>query len=518
MTRVAPPRARAPRRFGVWPALVHWLSALGIMLLALRPLWTIPLQADDFLQLFIIHYDADLTVMESSVSNMVHWATVSDTHFNPLGNFLEALLKGGMLATTSPVITASVLHYGTIVALTLITLPLATMLLSRLVRLYSGTTVSCTTLAVPVAVGFAAAAQLTALWSMFDPLVAQPVFGALPTVLGIAYLSTAIGALQESAPARRVAVPSLIGVVGFLVYESMIVFVAALLVVAWTGRRRGLTGLRSRLPWLVVPAMTTFLVSRVIVAGHPDTGYGGTKLSLDPAMLPAWSVATATSQPGGSWGIASRYVDVGRVVPFALLSALLVGAALAAWALLRRRRLRAPEERDDGAGAPDGHLPTDGRGMAALRPLLPLAALALLAPLPYLVSEAWRDVLLTYGTTYLHSLTVLWCWAMAFALLAVILVPRLSGRWLGLALVVVTIWVGVQFSINRQLAAELTETPFFGIDVAQALTSSAGLSEPDRCASLAQVRAHPVGSAWIEVLNREFEERHGEPYCRSSGG
>lgn len=492
-------RRRASRHAGAIVVLSHWVVAAGVMVLALRPLWTIPLQGDDFLAVLYINGD-NLGVWETAVRNSRHWLAFSDTHFDPVGIFLESLLKAWMLATDSPILTMSVLHFGTIVGLTLLALPVVASLLSRLLRVFAGLRVTPTTLAVPLAVGFALSAQVTATWAMYDPLVTHPIFAALPTLVGFAYLSSALGSLERSAPVRRAVVAAALGVVGFLIYESQIVFVAALVIIVWLGRHRGLTTLRARLPWLVLPPMATFLISQVIIAGHPDIGYTGTSFIVDLATAPAWVVAMTTSQPGALWGIASQHVALSRVVPSAVVGAVLVGAALLGWLLWVRTR---------GEAMPTGA----GGERAACHALVPVAALALCAPIPFLVSELWVRRLEIFGTTYMHSLIVLWCWAMALAILAVQLVlSRGSMAWLVLATLVVAGWAGVQLSVNRQLAAELAAHPTVGVDVAGALSTHPP-GEDERCASLASVRGRQDASVFIPLLNREFAERHGEPFC-----
>jgi 2-oxo-4-hydroxy-4-carboxy--5-ureidoimidazoline (OHCU) decarboxylase len=81
----------------------------------------------------------------------------------------------------------------------------------------------------------------------------------------------------------------------------------------------------------------------------------------------------------------------------------------------------------------------------------------------------------------------------------------------------VTVWLGVQFSVNRQLGVLLTEHPFLGIDVMKALDDTT-TDEASRCESIAQMKAHPVGPEWTAVLNREYDERHGVPFCSLATG
>lgn len=62
-------RGRALQRWAVaLPArpVINWAAGFGVMLLALRPLWTIPIQADDFLTLFDIYANGDGDILGSS--------------------------------------------------------------------------------------------------------------------------------------------------------------------------------------------------------------------------------------------------------------------------------------------------------------------------------------------------------------------------------------------------------------------------------------------------------------------
>lgn len=210
-----------------------------------------------------------------------------------------------MMTTTSSTFTAGTIHHAVLSGLMLLTLPISARLASRLLHVTAGATVPSSVLAVPVAVGFAMSIQVTAPWSMYDPLVAHPVFGALSTVLGLAYLTSALGALGADTPRRRVLTASAIGVFGFLVYEIVIVFVATLIVVAWVTRRRHTIALGVRLLWLAGPPMATFAIGQAIVSSHPDSGYGGTSLEFSHAILPSWFVAIRTGEPGVLWGLAS---------------------------------------------------------------------------------------------------------------------------------------------------------------------------------------------------------------------
>jgi hypothetical protein len=359
-------------------------------------------------------------------------------------------------------------------------------------------------------VGFAITAQISAPWSLYDPLVAHPAAGALPTLLGFAYLSSAIGALAPGSSRGRVATACALGVLGFLTYEITIVFVASLgavAAIAWFRGRGKVAVPWSRLAWIVGVPLAVFVASRAIVAGNPVSGYAGTTFSADPAIGATWMVAAATSEPTALWGVASEYVDLARTGVLAIGGALLIAALLTAWAMWARSwtvdvdvstRTNGPTEPDLRAG-----------------PLIGLGIVGTLAPLPFIVTPQWGAALRTFGTTYMHSLIPLWCWAGVMALVAWAVVRRApSWRVLTISAVAVFLVVGTQLSINHQIAGYMVQHPLLGIDVTGALDgTTASHSDRERCASLATMRQHPDADTWIRVLNREFEQRHGVPYC-----
>jgi hypothetical protein len=483
-----------------------WLCASAAVLWTLHPLWGAPLQADDIVEVLLVNRFEE-GVLPNALASVEHNLRTSSTHFTPLGDLLQGLLKGAMLATTSPVLTASVIHHGFIAAVALTMLALCAHLLGALLSLTGGVRISASRLAVPLALGFAVSVQVTAPWSIFDPLVAHPVFGALPPVFGVAFLLVSVRALAAEPGSGRgtLVLGALIAVAHTVLYEVSAVFFAVLVVVALVGRSR-FHDVRRRLAWLILPAMVTLAVGRQIVATRPTTGYPGTIATVDLSLLPTWVVAVQTSVPGSTWGLASvRGVDLAATGPYALLGAALLGAALLGWAVLLRR----------GGTSGAEHAAWTARGSATA--VVPVLALIVLAPAPYVISDSWGAAVRVLGTTYMHSFLAMWCWAMLFAVLAAHVTVRISGRRqvvAGLvAVLAVTAWTATQLSINRQLGTELQANPFRGLDIAEVLADPNPEPEPERCASLATLWQDVPSGGWYEILNREHTERHGEPYC-----
>lgn len=482
---VAAPRRR--RRATTWFA---WIAAHGMVLAALRPTWLIPLQGDDMWLVLTINRDASKSLLANSLSYMDE-ATGVSTRFNPIGLFLNALLKGAML--DAPGGLGGFVHHATITVLVLACLPLAAVLLRQLVFVTSGATVSTTALAIPVAAGFVMAMQITAVWAYYDPLVAHPIFGALPTTVGLLYIVLGIAALLRPERTWRVVAAACAGVVAFLVYEIALVFVAAVAVIGAIWVRRGRTHFLRTMTIVLGPPLLTWILGRLMLSGNPTEDYSGTAITIGPGNVAALVSATYTSAPGSQWGTSGPHVDFSSVPTSAIAVAVAVGLVVTAWAA-SLRRLR--------SGAMTGRA-----GWA----VLPIGVLLLIAPMPYVVSEYWSNYLLTHGATYMHSLVAMWCWAMAIGLALYLVVRNRRTILVVVSVVLVTAWSLVQADINRQLAADLVQKPLGAFDVLKALTTEE--PEAQRCAALDPIRSVSFSSFYITVLNREYDERFGTEYC-----
>lgn len=251
-------------------------------------------------------------------------------------------------------------------------------LLSRLVRLATGADLSPATLSVPLGLGFLCTAQITALRSGFDPLVALPVYGGLQTMLGLVYLAAATRALTRTDSRVSIAGASLLGVLGFLTYDGFVVYVATVVVIAWVFRRSWDSGTgrtRWALAWLVLPPLATLLVSRLVVATH-DVGYAGTEWGADPLITPAaWLTSLHTAAPAATWGVAAEHVDLRGIAPYGLAAGLVAGACFVAWALIDQATKAAGQDQ-----------PTRLTARPMLLTLAPVVALAALAPVPFVVA------------------------------------------------------------------------------------------------------------------------------------
>ncbi len=117
----------------------------------------------------------------------------------------------------------------------------------------------------------------------------------------------------------------------------------------------------------------SLIAARIFVATHETTSYAGAEMSLGLGSVPAVAISTYTSAPGSLWGASGGVADMNVVSPFAVAAAIVVGASCAVWVIV------------------------------------------VLAPMPFVLSAYWVQVLVTFGQTYMHSLIQLWCWSMVIA-------------------------------------------------------------------------------------------------------
>lgn len=196
---------------------------------------------------------------------------------------------------------------------------------------------------------------------------------------------------------------------------------------------------------------------------------------------------------------------MGTIGKYALAAGLLGGASFVAWALhLHTRRSLVAE--------PTSAIPSRG----PLPALGAIAALAVFAPLPFVVTNHWSTFLLSPGRTYMHSLALLWAWAMALAVVAVkavelrpraVIVPALA---IGLVILIT-----LQVNVNRLVADRLKAEPTNGVDVALLLEDGGAATQQERCASLSQVATVEWVTIWLPALNEAYADRFNVTYCAS---
>ena len=170
---------RGPRDLTI--KCVLWFLGTLVVGAAVWPTLSVPVQADDMLTLFNLGLSdhggllpSGFDTMTGSVSSFIDGET---SHFFPIGLWLDVTLKRAMLGASGHHVTASAIHHLVFLLLAIGTFVSSTLMVAALRRGECRTRFGTAIFAVPVALGFAVAVQVTTIWSTYDPLVVHPVFG-----------------------------------------------------------------------------------------------------------------------------------------------------------------------------------------------------------------------------------------------------------------------------------------------------------------------------------------------------
>jgi hypothetical protein len=493
-----------------------WLLGTFMVGVAVWPTMSVPVQADDMLTLFnlgsanrdgLLHLAT--ATMDRSMSSFIDGET---SHFFPIGLTLEVTLKGAMLRASAHGATASGIHHVVFLLFAIGTYVSSTLLVAGLRRAERTSRFGAAIFAVPVALGFAVAVQVTTLWSTYDPLVSHPVFGGFVTLVGVTYLMLVTYALQPPSRWYYVVASALLSVLGVAVYEGFYAFVAIAMLMVFARvmlgpraqwRKAVLLGL-----WAVGPGFALIVGARLWSARASVSTYGGTEVDLSLTTVVSWVTSMQTTAPGSTWANTMRSVPADRfdyVTSQALLGGIGAIAAISAW-LLAARRL----DRSSMRSTPRTHAPH-----VSLEWLVPVAGMLLLGPLVFAVSTQWAAYYLTDGVTYMSATTSYWAWAMMIGIGLDRLAGMRSRLLLGTVLSLVLAFAGVQQLLNGSAVALEVEHPTpFGVDLVKILDDGTPLDEAGRCALLTGVPQSQEIPGWLDTLNRQYASRHGVAFCR----
>jgi hypothetical protein len=501
--------------------LATWSLSVGLVLMSLRPAWRNPLQGDDMWLVFTIT-DPGTNPVRSAAAYAWRSAGAGGAHFNPIANFLDALLKG-MMVDAGPSHSGMVLHHGAIAVATILALIACADLIRSCLWLWSGIRIDSSSAAALAAVGFGASIQISPTVSPWDPWVAHPIFAVLIAAIGLGFLSISLKVLAGRSGRVGILVAAVMGVLGFLTYELTIVPVAASVIVwAWTYFRAASRETLVRGLSLHIPPLATFVASRVISSLNQTTPYPGTTLTPSMQSVAAWVSTVRTAVPGSSWAAPAsdwmmwaedpRFTITGKTpIVAGLLSAAMLGAGLSA--AYRAKSRRAP---DEDATQQSGRLGA----------LVPAALLLLLAPLPYVFTEFWSKYFLRAGFNYMETPLEVWGWAMVLAIAGVLAARGLhaSRRSHGakfrnaLLLVVIcamtAVWIAGQSSVNLRNVEDMRTNPLFGVDVLRFEETDPG-DFPERCAAIKWALLAAPSSEWLDGLNAEYQRDFGVQFCDS---
>lgn len=497
-------------------AWASWVVGAAIVTVGVRSSLDVPAQADDMLKLFGIGGPDQRSIVGEWWS-AVRFQTDSflagdDRHFYPIGFALDKSLKRVMLHADGWGTTANTVHHGVFLVAALATFVAATHLIARL-RPARPTGLGAAAWAVPVALGFVAAAQVTTLWALYDPLVVHPVFGALATCVGFTYLAVLARVREGTAHLRSAVACTVLGVFGVLLYEGFYVFVAAALMMvvqhAWVHRVPGVSlvdRVRAVAPGaraaLLAP-IAIVLVSRTVSHFVARSDYQGTAVSLRGRALVATVTSVQTTAPAGTWGLAERAVAAAGVAigrPSLLALCTLVGGA--AWWTWSIRRDPARE---------DDLLPAMTR--VAWWP--PIVVIIVGTSALFAATAQWGDLLVNSGVTYMGAAGAFWGWAIVVAVCLEQVTRRVRAHLTAaLAVAALVAWSVVQLGLNAAVVRAETASPTpFGVDLVRVLDDGTSLTMDERCMLLTHVPQADQIDDWRASLNRHYAARHGVEFC-----
>lgn len=477
---------------------------MAIVVGSTRAASAVPVQGDDLFNLFVIEHERSnpwVATWSRFWDQLEGWRTGNTDHFSPLGSALEIWLKRWMVEQPFGLSMHRVDRLAFVAAAVL-----SFVAVTLLVRGVVGSTAS--SCAVPVALGWAAAAQVTTVWSTYDPLVVHATFGVWVTAAGWWFMVAVHQLVARPARRRWRVAATALGLAGASLYVGFTVFVVAAAAMVWwpmRALRRGerLRAQRVALLWGVLPAGGLLFVTRVVSAVVSTSEYEGTSLSPGFTSISATTTGTLTMVPTANWGRAlqvTRSADVHIGVPSVAWLVVLVAAAGAWWWFQGRH-----------ATTPSGHRVAGQSGSGSVA--VAFAAVLIGSVVLFAFTGLWGPYLSVPGNTYMGTASVFWVWA---AMIAVGLrrAADRSPRWAGAAAAAVVLVAAVQWSINDAVVEVERRSPTpFGVDLVGLIDSGALTDEGARCEVLRGIPLVASLDGWHDRLNAAYSARHGEPFC-----
>ncbi|HAP76575.1 MAG TPA: hypothetical protein DCR14_10870 [Acidimicrobiaceae bacterium] len=489
---------------------VLWGLGASIVVASSRAASAVAVQADDLLNLFVIDHDGSSPGRAAWArfwAQLEAWGTGETDHFSPLGSGLDIWIKRWMVEQPFGLSMHQTHHLAFLVA-ALLSFVAAT----QLVRHALG--VSASSCAVPVAIGWAACAQVTTVWSTYDPLVVHPTYGVLVTAVGLWFLVAVQHVVARPEHRRWRFAAAGLGVTGVALYVGFTVFVvAALALVLWPTRAlprsERLRSQRIPLMWALLPAAGLVLVTRVWSAMMSESVYEGTSVQFGLSSITGTSSGTYSTLPMANWGRArvaaeASGVEFGLPSPWWLTG--LLAAAAAWWWAYGRSASTSPTTT---MGVDDSR-PSGARSLAVCLVVVGIGSVSLFA-----LTGLWGPYLSVPGNTYMGASSTYWVCSAVLGICLLRAAQR-SGMWAGVALVAVASLAVVQWSVNDAVVEVERRSPSpFGVDLVEFIDSGVPADEPARCDALGGVPQAADLDRWYDRLNAVYAERHGEPFCSS---
>lgn len=483
--------------------LAKWVAFVGASAVALWPVLTTPVVADDFVTPF-----SQIDVAGLNPFTIWEWALTSAPtvgHFNFVGQFV-----GGTTSLVWMLLISNGIKFSTVLGGTkLLVFVLCALAGARFVReglRLAEVEISAWWARTVVAVVLFASLQIHMPWSN-DPVASFPGSGYASVAVGLGYLSVVAVAVRRRTW-RSAVVAAVLGVAAILYYEiNVAAVVAAGPLVAWMlfherGWKRPALVARAAVI-LGVPAVVTAVIQ--VMVSPAAANYDGTKIATENSALTTFGKAMASSLPAVAWPRSRNWLNY--PVPLRALPTLtLLGLFLVLWFLARRYGTR-----------PVVRVPASASARLAvaallLSPLLYWSVGTLIQAMTKKVQDEVVDVGQVYnfyaiGASCLVLVVVLaWCVA-----------PRLpwSGVVAPVLVGILVVYASVQFIVNAELSRRMNEATVPNRELLVAYSERP--PEPERCQALRNWAAGGFPDYYeqqvIAGIEKGYREFHDEEFC-----
>jgi hypothetical protein len=489
-----------------------WIVSFSLLVITFFPTLRMPIQGDDFFALLNTNPDEPVSIFAESAHGfrfaLESFLNGQTSHFYPTGFFFDVGLKRIMIEAYSFGSSASAVQSLVYLSLGVGTFLSVCFFLSGVFSLMKNSR-KPVWFATPVAIGLFASLQLSTKWSTYDPLVVHPIFGAVITFVGFFYLAAISRDLSRHIKPWKIALNSIIGIVGVSTYEGFYPFLLAAITMNLYGilitRRNKAYNIQWKQSIAVVFPVALVFITRIYSRMKSTSEYQGTDIGISRKTFVSMITSFRSTSPGGMWHRAWNEVQLNGFYIESTIYFLVIianGLILVSYFYLNKSKFVEKKKQNDKT--------------KFLIPSALVLALLIFGDFLFSLSKQWADYLMTPGLTYMNALTSYWGWSIMIGILILFTQQKAKNKLHFLSLIIIlTSWGNLQFALNSQVAQSeiLNPTPFRS-DLIRILESEPKLTMEDRCNLLTPFSSNgSLGPNWRENVNRMYQIRFGTTFC-----
>ena len=489
-----------------------WILSFGLLIITYFPTLRMPIQGDDFFALLNTNPDEPVSIIAESAHGfrfaLESFLNGQTSHFYPTGFFFDVGLKRIMIDAYSFGSSASAVQSSVYISLGIGTFLSVCFFLSGVFSLMKNSK-KPVWFATPVAIGLFASLQLSTKWSTYDPLVVHPIFGAATTFVGFFYLAIISRDLSRHIKPWKIALNSIIGIVGVSIYEGFYPFLFAAITINLYGilitKRSNDYNIQWKQSIAVVLPVALVFITRIYSRVKSTSEYQGTDIGISSKTFVSTITSFRSTSPGGMWNRAWNEVQLnGFYVESTIYFLVIIANALisVSYFYLNKSKLVEKKKQNDKT--------------KLLIPAGLILALLIFGDFLFSLSKQWSDYLMIPGLTYMNALTSYWGWSIMIGILILFALQKVKNKKYFLSLIIIlTSWGNVQFVLNSHAAqSEILNPSPFGSDLIRILESEPKLNMEDRCNLLTPFASNgSLGPNWRENVNRMYQIRFDTTFC-----